>query len=35
VKLASNVNGLLAVTGTLAQQNVTTYSGQVGINVSF
>lgn len=35
VKLASNVSGLLAVTGTLAQQNVTTYSGQVGINVSF
>jgi len=35
VKLASNVSGLFAVTGTLAQQNVTTYSGQVGINVSF
>ena len=35
VKLASNVSGLLAVTGTLAQQNVTTYSGQIGINVSF
>ena len=35
VKLASNVSGLIAVTGTLAQQNVTTYSGQVGINVSF
>jgi autotransporter adhesin len=35
VKLASNVAGLLAVTSTVAQQNVTTYSGQVGINVSF
>ena len=35
VKLASNVSGLLAVTSTIAQQNVTTYSGQVGINVSF
>jgi outer membrane lipase/esterase len=35
VKLASNVSGLFAVSGTLAQQNVTTYSGQVGINVSF
>ena len=35
VKLASNVSGLLAVTSTVAQQNVATYSGQVGINVSF
>ena len=35
VKLASNVSGLLAVTGTFAQQNVTTYSGQIGVNVSF
>jgi outer membrane lipase/esterase len=35
VKLSSNVSGLLAATGTLAQQNVTTYSGQVGLNVSF
>jgi outer membrane lipase/esterase len=35
VKLAGNVSGLFAVTSTVVQQNVTTYSGQVGINVSF
>ncbi len=34
-KLASNVSGLVAVTGTVAQQNVTAYGGQVGVNVSF
>jgi len=35
VKLASNVSGLFAVTGTFARQNVTTYGGQIGVNVSF
>ena len=35
VKLAGNISGLLAATGTLAQRNVATYGGQFGINVSF
>jgi outer membrane lipase/esterase len=34
VKLAGNVNGLVAITGSLAQQSVQ-FGGQVGINVSF
>lgn len=35
LKLARNVTGLLAVTGTAAQKNVAAYGGQLGVNVAF
>lgn len=33
--LARNVTGLVAITGQAAQKNVTTYGGQLGVNVAF
>jgi hypothetical protein len=33
--LARNVTGLLAMTGTAAQKNVTAYGGQLGVTVAF
>ena len=35
LKIAANVTGLLAFTGSAAQQSVSTYGGQIGVNVSF
>lgn len=35
LKLAGNMTGLVAVSGVLAQHNVTAYGGQLGINVAF
>jgi outer membrane lipase/esterase len=35
VKLARNVTGLFALTGTAAQKNLAAYGGQVGVNVAF
>jgi outer membrane lipase/esterase len=35
LKLAHNVTGLVAVTGRAAEKNVTTYGGQLGVNVAF
>jgi outer membrane lipase/esterase len=35
LKMANNVTGLIAFTSTAARQNVTTYGGEVGVNVAF
>ena len=35
VKLAANTTGLIAATGIIGEQNVTSYGCQLGLNVSF
>jgi outer membrane lipase/esterase len=35
LKLAANMTGLLALSSTAAQRNVTAYGGQLGVNVAF
>lgn len=35
LKVASNVTGLVAFTSTVARQNLTTYGGEIGVNVAF
>ena len=35
LKMASNVTGLVALTSSFARQNLTTYGGELGVNVAF